>query len=139
MDISKTGSNTMFKNSFARGLARITTAALTMACLSGAAQAAGYTLTLLGDLPGGPNRSEAHGLNDAGQVVGYSDDATGRQAFLWDAVGGMQGLGDLPGGNVASYAYDINNVEQVVGQVLPKRWATVHSCGTPRTACRTLA
>jgi probable HAF family extracellular repeat protein len=90
----------MLQHSLTRGLARITTVALAMACLSGTAQAAGYTLTLLGDLPGGPNLSRAYGLNDAGQVVGYSDDATGRQAFLWDAVGGMQGLGDLPGGNL---------------------------------------
>jgi cyanate permease len=43
----------MLLHSFTRGLARITTAALAMACLSGAAQAAGYTLTALGHLPGG--------------------------------------------------------------------------------------
>jgi hypothetical protein len=44
---------TLLKHALTRGLARITTVALAMACLSGTAQAAGYTLTLLGDLPGG--------------------------------------------------------------------------------------
>jgi probable HAF family extracellular repeat protein len=107
----------MFQHSFSRGLARITTAALTVACLSGPAQAAGYTLTALGNLAGGSNQSNAAGINDAGQVVGTSAAATGARAFLWDAVGGMQDLGVLPEGSGSS-ARGINNAGQVVGSSL---------------------
>jgi hypothetical protein len=49
----KIRSQSMLQHSFTRGLVRIATAALAMACLSGTAQAAGYTLIRLGDLPGG--------------------------------------------------------------------------------------
>ena len=105
----------MFGLSLARGLARIMAAALAMACLSGTAQAAGYTLTWLGDLPGGSEGSTAFGINDAGQVVGYSNSTTTDRAFLWDAVSGMQDLGDLLGLPDESEAYGINNAGQVVG------------------------
>jgi probable HAF family extracellular repeat protein len=70
----------------------------------------------LGDLPGGSDYSEARGINTAGQVVGYSDAATGGRAFLWDAVGGMQNLGRLPGGGSNfSFASAINDPGQLVG------------------------
>jgi probable HAF family extracellular repeat protein len=54
--------------------------------------------------------------------VGYSDSASGTEAFLWDAATGtMTGLGDLPGGNFFSdffsRAYGINETGQVVGAV----------------------
>ena len=40
-------------------------------------------MTNLGDLPGGFDFSNAFGINNAGQVVGYSITATGNRAFLW--------------------------------------------------------
>jgi probable HAF family extracellular repeat protein len=112
---SKMGPHTMHQHSFARGFARIASAAVAMACISGAAQAAGYTLTPLGDLPGGGNRSYAYGLNDLGQVVGVSWSSAGNFAFYWDSSSGMANLGDLNGNEYGSIAYDINNHGVVVG------------------------
>ena len=59
--------------------------------------------------------SPAYGINDAGQVVGYSDTAAGAQhAFITGPNGvGMTDLGTLGGGY--SYAYGINDAGQVVG------------------------
>ena len=52
-----------------------------------------FSIEALGTLGG--NESQAYGLNDVGQVVGYSTDASGNQvAFVWDSVTGMQSLGD---------------------------------------------
>ena len=54
------------------------------------------------------------GINDAGQVVGYSETAGGpSHAFRWTATGGMVNLGTL-GGSSGSTS-DINNNRQVVG------------------------
>jgi probable HAF family extracellular repeat protein len=71
-------------------------------------------MTDLGTLDG--NSSRAYGINDNGQVVGYSDTATSGyfHAFVTDASGQMTDLGTL-GGN-SSYAYGINNNGQVVGE-----------------------
>lgn len=74
-----------------------------------------YTLTDLGDLPGGNNLSQARGINDSGQVVGYSYASTGARGFIWDSVNGMVDLGDLPGGTDISIAHDINDSGQAVG------------------------
>ena len=50
----------------------------------------------LGALTAGDN-SEAYGINDDGQVVGYSGPQGGaEQAFLWQSGTGMQALGTLP-------------------------------------------
>jgi probable HAF family extracellular repeat protein len=58
--------------------------------------------------------SEAYGINDAGQVVGYSTTASGaKHAFVWTASGGMRDLGTL--GGASSWATGINDVGQVVG------------------------
>ena len=73
----------------------------------------------------GGTRSEADGINDAGQVVGsyYKADADGIynfHAFLWTpatpngTTGTMQDIGVLPGGS-SSQARDINNNGQIVG------------------------
>ena len=60
-----------------------------------AAEAAPYTLTVLPDLGGGGDFSYANGINDAGQVVGYSSATTLPHAFLWDSILGMVDLNTL--------------------------------------------
>ncbi len=63
----------------------------------------------------GGSNSRANAINDAGQVVGRSDTASGGQhAFLWTAAGGMIDLGTL--GGQTSDARDINEAGQVVGR-----------------------
>src|SRR6266480_655710 len=74
------------------------------------------TITDLGGLGG--DFSEAHGINDAGQVVGVSRTIVGgnsddNRAVLWDD-GVVTDLGILPGLLGAS-AYDINDAVQIVG------------------------
>jgi probable HAF family extracellular repeat protein len=66
----------------------------------------------LGALPGGGN-SYAQGINDSGQIVGWSVGSVETRAFLWTSSGGMQDLGTL-GGPSAS-AYGINDSGQIVG------------------------
>jgi probable HAF family extracellular repeat protein len=68
--------------------------------------------TDLGTLGG--TQSEALGINNSTQVVGWSYLPSGEQrAFLWTKAGGMQNLGTL-GGN-SSMAYAINDNGQVAG------------------------
>lgn len=76
-----------------------------------ATQVPEYTVIDLGTLGG--SESYAYGINDRGQVVGYSETKSGdKHAFLY-ADGVMRDLGTLGGKN--SYAYGINNHGQVVG------------------------
>src|SRR5262249_45325910 len=71
----------------------------------------GYTVTDLGVFGG--TTSQALGINDAGQVVGWSDTPGGGQhAFLYDG-GQLLDLGTFGGHN--SKAYAINNAGLVVG------------------------
>jgi probable HAF family extracellular repeat protein len=73
----------------------------------------------LGTLPGG-NISGAIGLNDAGEVVGYSNTSSGLLteynfiAFEWTSSGGMVNLGKLSGGN-SSCAFEINSSGVIAG------------------------
>ena len=75
----------------------------------------GYVVTELGTLGG--TESAALGLNDANQVVGWSNAANGQKhAFRW-SQGSMLDLGTL--GGDASVAWAINNAGVVVGESLP--------------------
>jgi probable HAF family extracellular repeat protein len=71
-----------------------------------------YSITDLGTLGG--SFSDAYGVNDAGQVVGYSTLAvSGVRGFLWSG-GSLTDLGTLPG-STNSYGTDLNEAGQVVG------------------------
>lgn len=61
--------------------------------------------------------SHAYGINDHGQVVGYSTLSAIpniQHAFIWNAEEGMQSLGTLPG-RTSSRALAINNKGQIAG------------------------
>jgi probable HAF family extracellular repeat protein len=76
--------------------------------------AAGYTIIDLGTLGGGFTESRGFGLNDMGQVVGFSADiADDHHAGLWE--GGH--LTELPTlGGTQSRAREVNNEGMIVGQ-----------------------
>lgn len=58
--------------------------------------------------------SEARGINESGQVTGFSlDSDKNYTAFIYDDVNGMQSLGGMGGD---SEGYDINSKGQVVGK-----------------------
>ena len=65
----------------------------------------------------GPNStSVAFGINDAGTVTGWSDEAAGprlTQAIRWPAGGGIIPLNNFP--SIASIGHAINNAGQIVG------------------------
>lgn len=71
-----------------------------------------YKIVDLGSFGGGESRG--FGLNNKGQVVGYSTTATGApHAFVWDSTHGMQDLGTF--GYAEGYAYGINDAGRIVG------------------------
>ena len=75
---------------------------------------AGDGMVNLGTLGG--EASYATGINDNGQVVGYSElSDLSTHAFVWTEADGMIDIGTLPGGS-ASYANAISASGQVVGQ-----------------------
>lgn len=69
----------------------------------------------IGLLPGDTS-SYATAINNAGQVVGYSGDATHPGAFIYDRAGGMRPLGTLDPANRYSMAQGISDNGTVVGQ-----------------------
>jgi probable HAF family extracellular repeat protein/uncharacterized repeat protein (TIGR03803 family) len=70
-----------------------------------------YTAYYLGTLPEGPD-SAAYGINNAGTIVGQSDNAGGIRAFIYSG-GVMTDLGTLGGPD--SWAGAINNAGTIVG------------------------
>jgi probable HAF family extracellular repeat protein len=84
--------------------------------VSQSAQAIQYYLTDLGTLGG--TSSEAHGINNSGQIVGSARNSSGdMHAFLWISGSPMQDLGTL--GGYESFAFDISNSGEVVGWFHP--------------------
>ena len=80
----------------------------------------GGVMTDLGTLPGG-TYSCATGINNNGQIVGYSNTASGPiHAFLYSG-GKMTDLGTLPGGD-NSEATGINDSGQIVGDSEYSLW-----------------
>ena len=66
----------------------------------------------LGTLGGSDSYPSA--INDMGQVVGYSFNASGfYHAFIWNKMTGMKDLGTLGGSE--SYANAINDMGQIAG------------------------
>lgn len=68
-----------------------------------------YTLTDLGDLPGGNNRSSAHALNARGHVAGVSSGEDGWRLFLWTPEDGMRDLAATSG-----RVSDLNNHDAII-------------------------
>ena len=108
-------SNTQPELKPTRSLGRMAQATLTATVLwmaAAGAHAQSYTFTTLGTFGG--SSTYANGINNFGQVVGYSllsGDSFARSA-TWTIAGGygFDGLGDL-----GSYYTGINNVGQIVG------------------------
>jgi probable HAF family extracellular repeat protein len=81
------------------------------------------TLAQLSGVCGQNRASEAHGINNAGLIVGEREAHSGRgdwRAFVWTRAGGFQDLVALPGGT-QSQANGINDAKQVAG------WSTTQS------------
>jgi probable HAF family extracellular repeat protein len=84
-----------------------------LALLAGRAGAYNYTVTVLPSLGG--TASEAYGINDLNQVVGWSTRPGDDWCYpcLWTSSTTVVDLGYVVG---KGFAYDINNAGQVVGQ-----------------------
>lgn len=99
------------------------------------AAALAWTIEDLGDLAGGPSFSEAYGLNEAGDVVGYAATAVANEAFVWKRATGMSLLA-RPAGFASCRANAINDGGLVAGKcdsTLPgKRSAVIWQGGQAR-------
>jgi probable HAF family extracellular repeat protein len=89
---------------------------------------AGTLTTIAVPVPGA--RTEAHGINNAGQIVGQFTDNSGGHGFLYDA--GIFTSIDVPAGLGLSTAWGINDAGQIVGGFEGRQWGearvSVH-CG----------
>ena len=94
---------------------RMISIVLAASLLAGTAHGASYTITDLGDLPGGNDFSSGQAINAAGQVTGWSHSSAGYRAFLWDPATGMSDLGALPLPVRESFGTGINDHATVVG------------------------
>jgi probable HAF family extracellular repeat protein len=72
-----------------------------------------YKVKDLGTLPG-DTTSLATGLNNHGDVVGWSNGSNGYRGFVWTAAGGMVPLAGLPD-RPRAFPRDINDVGDIVG------------------------
>lgn len=79
-----------------------------------AALAGCWQIDDVGDLPGGPHFSEAYGINEAGEVVGYGSDADGTRAFVWRRGTGLTPLPRSEGTDACAAA-GINDAGLIVG------------------------
>jgi probable HAF family extracellular repeat protein len=75
-----------------------------------------YTLDDLGVLPG-HDSSVALGINENGDVVGWSNGPSGAFPFLYTDATGMVQLAAFPGGSSNGVARDVNDSGLVVGQL----------------------
>jgi probable HAF family extracellular repeat protein len=83
-----------------------------LAMVSSTSLATAYLVQDLGTLGGAWSRPQ--GINNLGQVVGQSMDASGnRVGFVWSSAGGIQSIGSLGGND--SIAYGINDSGTIVG------------------------
>jgi probable HAF family extracellular repeat protein len=118
------------KNICKIGLAFTATAVLNIAVSKSAVAATmhsitEYSITDLGDLDSiyPDSYSYSRGINNNGEVVGFSHTSQGNRAFLWNSQNGMSNLGILDNSksdftsNIPTYAYSINDKSQVVGSV----------------------
>ena len=79
------------------------------------AQSLVYTIDDLGVLPG-HNSAIAWGINESGDVVGWSNGTGGTRAFLFTDGAGMVELDQFPGVANRTLARDINDAGVVAGQ-----------------------
>ena len=91
--------------------------ALTIIAMPAAAfaQAQVYTIDDLGVLPD-HDSAVAWGINEAGDVVGWSNGLGGTRAFLFTDAAGMVELAQFPGVANPTLARDINDAGVIVGQ-----------------------
>jgi uncharacterized membrane protein len=72
-------------------------------------------LNFIGDLPGGLTSAAPLDLSRNGEtIVGHSNSANGKEAFLWRKSGQIIGLGDLPGGRFSSEALSVSGDGTIV-------------------------
>src|SRR4029077_14908622 len=94
-------------------------------------------MTDLGTLGG--DTSYANGINDSGEVVGYSYLAgdTNPHAFAWTATGGMVDLGTLPHGPT-SFGEAVNSAGEIAGEGDDSRLLQVPFFWSPSHGFRSL-
>jgi len=92
---------------------RLAAASFALAAALPASAATWYQVTDLGQLPGDTD-SLATGLNNHGDVVGWSNGPSGYRGFVFSASGGMRSLPGLPT-RPRAFPRDINDMGDIVG------------------------